>query len=62
MEIKAAANISAKHFTHLRWFKQKYSLPNFFGIVLHTGDQLIAFDEGLWAVPIPSIWKEHASN
>ncbi len=58
IEVKAGANLSSRHFTHLRWFREKYQPARFVGIVLHTGEQTVAFGENLWAVPIASLWGE----
>lgn len=58
IEVKAAANISPKQFTQLRWFREKYQPRHFIGVVLHTGDQVVAFGENLWAIPIASIWED----
>ena len=58
IEVKAGANISSKQFGHLRWFKEKYRPHHFVGLVLHTGDEVVAFGENLSAIPIASIWGD----
>lgn len=57
IEVKAGANITAKSFTHMRWFRDNLAKDNFVaGVVLYTGQKVINFDDDLWAVPMANLW------
>ena len=59
IEVKAGTAVNASSFKHLRWFKDNMAKEKSFkGIVLYTGEQIIAFDDGLWAIPISCLWAE----
>lgn len=57
LEVKAASVIDKSAFKHLIWFRNTL-VPHrvFTGIVLYTGDHIASFGDGLWAVPISSLW------
>lgn len=57
IEVKAAATISGKDFSGLRHLRE--TAPQQFrrGVVLYTGEQVVAFDEQLVAVPIALFWS-----
>ena len=57
IEVKAASVIDKSAFKHLIWFRENM-VPGqeFVGIVLYTGEHVAAFGEGLWAVPMSSLW------
>ncbi len=58
IEVKAGSAVSADSFKHLRWFRDNMAKEkNFIGVVLYTGDQLASFGQGMWAVPISSLWS-----
>ncbi len=54
IEIKAAESINSDDFRHLRWFSQQ--VPNFVGIVLYAGSDLLSVGRGLYAVPFSALW------
>lgn len=57
IEIKSASVVTKNDFKHLLWFKNNLSPKKpFVGVVLYTGNSLISFGEGLWAVPFPMVW------
>lgn len=57
IEVKAASVIAKSDFRHLIWFR-KNMVPRqeFIGIVLYTGEHIASFGEGLWVVPMSSLW------
>jgi D-arabinose 1-dehydrogenase-like Zn-dependent alcohol dehydrogenase len=55
--VKAASVISKSDFKHLIWFRENMVQgQEFVGIVLYTGEHVASFGEGLWAVPMSSLW------
>ncbi|MDO8272826.1 MAG: ATP-binding protein [Gammaproteobacteria bacterium] len=57
LEVKAASAISKDSFKHLEWFKANMAGERrFTGVVLYTGEHIVSFGLGLWAVPISSLW------
>ena len=57
IEVKAGSAISRDSFKHLLWFKQNMiDKQPFVGIVLYTGSNILSFGNGMWAVPISSLW------
>lgn len=57
IEIKAAESINSDDFRHLRWFSQQ--VPNFVGVVLYAGCDLLSLGKGLYAVPFSALWAWH---
>lgn len=57
IEVKAASVIDKSAFKHLVWFRENM-VPGqeFIGIVLYTGEHVASFGDGLWAVPMSSLW------
>jgi len=57
VEVKAAATVTAADFRGLR--KLKESIGNHFalGVVLYDGEVTVPFGEGLFAVPIRTLWE-----
>jgi len=59
IEVKAGTSISAESFKHLKWFRDTLSTNNrFIGIILYTGETVLRFGEGMWAVPISALWVQ----
>ena len=60
LEVKAAGNVRADDFRHLRHLAAK--VPDRFqlGLVLHTGTEAWSFGPGLWAVPVDRLWRSTA--
>ncbi len=57
IEVKAASVIDKSTFKHLIWFRDNIAAKReFIGIVLYTGEHVASFGDGLWAVPMSSLW------
>jgi len=57
VEVKATSSVKREDFRTLQWFKQTLARDSdFTGVVVYTGERLLAFGEGLWAVPFASLW------
>jgi predicted AAA+ superfamily ATPase len=51
-EMKASSTVSADDFDHLNTFKSGPAAKwNFLGLVIYTGDQVLAFGDGQFAIP-----------
>ncbi len=62
IEIKASGAISSSHFKGIRSFKNYYGERFHRGFVIGNGEQSVAFDEDLWALPLaslsnPELWQ-----
>jgi predicted AAA+ superfamily ATPase len=58
IEVKAGSAVSDNDFKHLRWFKENLAKEQYFvGIVLYTGKDVLSFGNGLWAMPINTLWN-----
>lgn len=55
IEIKSSSAISSNHFKGIRAFKNHYRERFHRGFVIGTGEQAVAFDEDLWALPLASM-------
>lgn len=67
LEIKSSGTANAGHFKGIRAFKNYYGDRFHRGFVMTTGEQAVAFDEDLWALPLASIshrelWDSPASG
>ncbi|MEY3196899.1 MAG: hypothetical protein RLZZ59_267 [Pseudomonadota bacterium] len=57
IEVKAGSAVTKEHFKHIEWFKNNMAEGrSFTGIVLYTGEHMVSFGEGLFAVPIEAIF------
>jgi len=57
IEVKAGSAVNADHFKHIKWFREHMAKDRrFIGVVLYTGENVLPFGEGLWAVPINLMW------
>lgn len=56
IEIKATATPKSSDARHLRWLREKHPDRFTVGVVLHTGPDVFAFDEQIFAVPICAFW------
>ena len=56
IEVKASATVTQGDFLGLRELAGAAGKGFGRGIVLYTGDQLLPFDEHLWAVPMGVLW------
>ena len=58
IEVKAGSVVNSDSFKHLNWFKENMAKKQkFIGIVFYTGETIIPFGKGLWAVPIDVMWQ-----
>lgn len=55
IEIKASGAISSSHFKGIRAFKNYYGARFHRGFVIGNGEQTVAFDKDLWALPLTSL-------
>jgi uncharacterized protein len=56
VEVKASASVSSSDFNGLRELANAAGGGFSRGIVLYTGEQLMPFEERLWAVPLGVLW------
>lgn len=57
IEIKARATVGAADFRGLRTLAEVTGARFARGIVLHTGNQAVAFGDRLWALPMSTVWS-----
>jgi len=58
IEVKAGSAVDSDSFKHLRWFKANMARDTAYtGIVLYTGEHVLSFGEGMWAVPMCGLWN-----
>lgn len=57
VEVKAGSAVKPDDFKHLHWFKEKMAPRRFIGIVMHTGDEVASFGNGMFAVPMASFFE-----
>jgi uncharacterized protein len=57
IEVKAARSAQASHLTGLRAFRQRYGKRFVRGLVVHSGDRVVRFEDDLWAVPFSALWS-----
>ncbi len=57
VEVKAGATVGASDFRGLRWLQARTGSAFAQGVVLYTGDQVLGFGPGLWALPFPALWS-----
>ncbi len=55
IEIKASGVVSSSHFRGIRAFKNYYGDRFHRGFVIGTGEQAVAFDDDLWALPLNAL-------
>jgi len=51
VEVKVGT-VSEGDFSHLKWFREHLAKKGFTGIVLYSGDEVLSFGGGLYAVPL----------
>ena len=57
IEVKAGSAVGKEDFKHLLWFqKQLPPAEKFVAVVLYSGEHLVSFGPGLWAVPFGLLW------
>ena len=57
VEVKAGATVRAEDFRGLRRLRDAAGEAFVAGLVLHTGQHPLPFGDGLWAVPISTLWQ-----
>lgn len=57
IEIKSAASVGNDAFKGLRILKDSVGRKFLRGFVLYTGDSSVAFEEGMFAVPVQNLWQ-----
>ena len=61
IEVKAGSSVTTAAFNHMRWFRESIATHRpFTGIVLYTGEHVVPFGDGLWAIPIRCLWGAKA--
>ena len=61
IEVKASASITQGDFNGLRELARAAGKAFARGVVLYTGEQLMPFEEHLWAVPLGVLWAGGAA-
>ena len=56
VEVKASASITQGDFSGLRELANAAGKAFVRGVVLYTGEQLMPFEDKLWAVPLGVLW------
>ena len=56
IEVKASASLTQSDFNGLRELASAAGRGFARGVVLYTGEQLIPFEERMWAVPLGVLW------
>ena len=56
VEVKAATTVGSKDFQGLKALREGFPRRFCRGVVLHFGEQAVPFGDGLWAVPLGSLW------
>jgi len=56
LELKATAAPSSRDAKHLRWLRDRLGDRFIYGGVMHTGPDLIEFDDRICAIPICAMW------
>jgi len=62
VEVKASASITQGDFKGLRELRNAAGKAFVRGVVLYTGEQLMPFEEHLWAVPMGVLWSGGAAR
>ena len=57
IEVKASATVTSADFRGLRKMKEATAERFAAGVVLYDGESTVSFGEGLFAVPIRSLWE-----
>jgi uncharacterized protein len=55
VEVKAGSNVGLADFKHLKWFAANLAKKPFTGIVLYSGEHVLRFGEGFYAVPLAAL-------
>ena len=55
IEVKSGGRVGKDDFKHLKWFAANLAKSSFTGIVLYSGDDVLPFGEGFYAVPLAAL-------
>ncbi len=55
IEVKTGGRVGKEDFKHLKWFAANIAKGTFTGIVLYSGNDILPFGDGLYAVPLATI-------
>jgi hypothetical protein len=55
IEVKAGGRVGKDDFKHLKWFAANLAKSPFCGIVLYSGDDILPFGDGFYAVPLAAL-------
>ena len=55
IEVKAGGRVGKDDFKHLKWFAANLAKSPFHGIVLYSGDDILPFGDGFYAVPLAAL-------
>ena len=62
VEVKSASTLTQEHFKGLRSLQQDAGDAFHRGVVFTTCNQVIQFDERLWAAPISALWQSSGQS
>ena len=54
IEVKSGT-ACADDFKHMRWFASRFKIESFTGIVLYSGNEVMSFGNGMYAVPLSAL-------
>jgi predicted AAA+ superfamily ATPase len=58
IDAKAGASTGRNDFKNLKWFSDKVPKDKkFTGVILYTGEQVLAFGDNMYLVPINNLWE-----
>jgi predicted AAA+ superfamily ATPase len=57
VEVKAGATVGSSDFRGLRWLQARTGASFSQGVVLYTGEEVLGFGPGLWALPFSALWS-----
>jgi predicted AAA+ superfamily ATPase len=57
IEVKSAATVGQRDFAGLRALAEMAGKRFLRGVLLYLGDQAVPFGQGMWALPISSVWQ-----
>lgn len=55
IEVKTGGRVGKEDFKHLKWFAENIAKGPFTGIVLYSGNDILSFGEGMYAVPLATV-------
>lgn len=55
VEVKSGGRVGKEDFKHLKWFAKNLANGEFTGIVLYSGEHILRFGEGFYAVPLATL-------